>query len=94
MILYIAGKMTGLPDKGRAKFAAAAERLRDNGHIVLNPAELPEGMPSDRYMPICLAMVAAADAVYALDNYMQSDGAQVEIGYAKYQGKPVFREGW
>lgn len=94
MILYIAGKMTGLPDKGRAKFTAAAERLRDNGHIVLNPAELPEGMPSDRYMPICLAMVAAADAVYALDNFMQSYGAQVEIGFAKYQGKPVFREGW
>lgn len=40
MIVYIAGKMTGMPDKGRAKFADAAKMLQDKGHIVLNPAEL------------------------------------------------------
>ena len=61
MIIYIAGKMRGLPDLGKAEFDAAAERLREEGHIVLNPAGLPVGMPIDRYMPICLAMVNAAD---------------------------------
>ena len=93
MIVYIAGKMTGLPDKGRAKFAAAAKTLRDKGHIVLNPADLPVGMPGGNYMPICLAMVGVADAVYALDNWMQSDGATLEVRYAKYQGKAILQEG-
>ena len=92
MTIYIAGKMTGMPDKGRAKFASAAERLREKGHIVLNPAELPDGMPGSSYMPICLAMVGVADAVYALDNWTQSEGATVEVRYAKYQGKVILRE--
>ena len=93
MTIYIAGKMAGLPDKGRAKFASAAERLREKGHIVLNPAELPDGMPGSSYMPICLAMVGVADAVYALDNWTQSEGATVEVRYAKYQGKAILHEG-
>lgn len=93
MTIYIAGKMTGMPDKGRSKFASAAERLREKGHIVLNPAELPDGMPGGNYMPICLAMVGVADAVYALDNWTQSEGATVEVRYAKYQGKTILREG-
>lgn len=92
MIVYIAGKMTGLPDKGRAKFAAAAKTLRDKGHIVLNPADLPVGMPSGSYMPICLAMVGVADAVYALENWLDSNGARVEVQYARYQGKAVIYE--
>lgn len=89
MVIYIAGKMKGLPDLGREKFDAAAKKLRDEGHIVLNPAELPVGMPSDRYMPICLEMVKQADAVYALDNWKYSTGAKIEVQFARYQGKPV-----
>jgi len=92
MIVYIAGKMTGLPDKGRAKFADAARRLRDEGNIVLNPAELPDGMPGTSYMPICLAMVSVADAVYALDNWTESSGARIEVRYARYQGKKILFE--
>ena len=92
MTIYIAGKMTGLPDLGRERFRAAAERLREEGYTVLNPAELPDGMPGDRYMPICLAMVNAADAVYALDNWKESPGATIEIRYAQYQGKPIMIE--
>lgn len=93
MTIYIAGKMNGLPDKGRATFSREAERLRKAGHIVLNPAELPDGMPGTSYMPICLAMVGVADAVYALDNWMQSDGATLEVRYARYQGKAILHEG-
>ena len=43
MKIYIAGKITG--DQGcQAKFQRAAVGLRMCGNIVLNPAELPEGM--------------------------------------------------
>ena len=92
-VVYIAGKMANLQDLGKAKFAAAAKELRDKGFSVLNPAELPDGMPVTRYMPICLAMVQAADTVYALDNWKDSNGARIEIQYARYQGKNlVFQE--
>ncbi len=92
MIIYIAGKMSNLPDLGKAKFNAAAKRLRDEGYIVLNPAELPDGMPGDSYMPICLAMIGVADAVYALDNWNKSSGALIEVNYARYQGKEIIHE--
>ena len=92
-VVYIAGKMKNLPDLGRSQFATAEKKLREKGFTVLNPAELPVGMPSDRYMPICLAMVQAADTVYALDNWRNSNGARIEIRYARYQGKNiVFQE--
>jgi hypothetical protein len=84
--------MTGLPDLGKAKFAAAANRLREEGHIVLNPAELPDGMNADRYMPICLSMVGVADMVFALDNWQDSPGAVIEIKLARYQGKKIITE--
>ena len=92
MIFYIAGKMAGLPDLGKSKFSEAAKMLRDRGYIVLNPAELPDGMPGDRYMPICLAMVNAANAVYALDNWKDSNGAVIEIAYSRCQKKYVIYE--
>lgn len=62
MKIYIAGKITG--DQGcQAKFQRAAVGLRMCGNIVLNPAELPEGMEAADYMRICMAMIDVADAV-------------------------------
>ena len=40
MRIYISGKMTGVPDLNRPAFDAAAKRLREQGHFVINPAEL------------------------------------------------------
>lgn len=91
-VIYIAGKMTGRPDLGRAQFNAAAARLRAEGHIVLNPAELPEGLNPEAYMPICLAMIDAADALYVLAGWSSSRGAQIETQYAAYQGKGLIFE--
>ena len=92
-VVYIAGKMANLPDLGKAKFAAAAKELREYGFVVLNPAEIPDGMPVIRYMPICLAMIDQADTVYALNNWKDSNGARIEVQYARYQGKNiVFQE--
>lgn len=93
MVVYIAGKMTGLPDLGRPRFQAAAKKLREDGFVVLNPAELPDGMPGDSYMPICLAMVGVADAVFLLNGWRDSPGATIERNYAQYQGKLIIEEG-
>ncbi len=91
MKIYIAGKITGEPDY-KEKFEAAAMNLEAQGHIVLNPAELPEGMRTADYMRICFAMIDTADAVYLLENWEYSSGASVEKDYAVYIGKSVFTE--
>lgn len=47
MKIYIAGRITGNPHY-KAQFKAMAAMLQEEGHTVLNPAELPEGMkPAD-----------------------------------------------
>ena len=43
MKIYIAGRITGNPHY-KAQFKATAAMLQEEGHTVLNPAELPEGM--------------------------------------------------
>ena len=40
MRIYVSGKMTGVPDHNRTAFDAAAKRLREQGHFVINPHDL------------------------------------------------------
>ena len=91
-IIYIAGPMAGLKNENRPVFAEAAETLRSMGYVVLNPAVLPTGMPRERYMPICLAMLEQADAIYLLRGWEDSRGAAVEYLLAAYQGKEILYE--
>jgi hypothetical protein len=90
MKVYIAGKITG--DQGyQAKFRRAAAGLRMCGNIVLNPAELPEGMTAADYIRICMAMIDAADRVIFLPDAEDSPGAFLEIQYCRYAKKRVRR---
>lgn len=97
MKIYIVGKITGNPNY-RAQFAAEAARIRAAGHIVLNPADLPEGMEPGDYMRICLAMIDSADIVAFLPGWQESRGANVARSYACYCRKraivSVFVEDW
>lgn len=88
LVVYISGKITGDPDF-RRKFADAAKRVRVLGGVPLNPADLPGGMPREKYLPICLAMIDAADAVLLLDDWKTSQGAKIEERYAAYQNKTL-----
>lgn len=49
MRIYVSGPMTGVPDHNRPAFDAAAKRLREQGHFVINPVELSEpfGAPEE-----------------------------------------------
>jgi len=87
--IYIAGPMRGVADY-RNNFDAAEAFLSWKGWAVLNPAMLPEGLKSDAYMPICLAMLNAADAICLLKGSSASQGAMIEQRFADYQGKPVY----
>lgn len=90
--IYIAGKITGEPNY-KEKFDIAATSLEAQGHIVLNPAELPEGMLPADYMRICFAMIDTADAIYLLKGWYSSSGASIERDYAMYTGKSILTEG-
>lgn len=92
MVVYIAGRMRGLEDFGYAKFMAAEKELISEGYTVLNPARLPPDMPIERCMPICLAMLEQADGIYVLNNWMESEGATLELAYAKFQRKHIIYE--
>ena len=92
MKIYIAGKITGEPNY-KEKFDIAATSLEAQGHIVLNPAELPEGMLPADYMRICFAMIDTADAIYLLKGWYRSSGVSIERSYAMYIGKSILTEG-
>ena len=88
MKIYIAGKITGDPDY-REKFNAAAEALAGEGHTVLNPATLPEGLSRAEYMQICFQMIFAADMVVFLEDFIESKGAMLEYSLCNYIGKEM-----
>lgn len=86
--LYIAGKISGDNDY-RAKFNQAKNKLKKLGYIVLNPAELPEGMKPADYMEICFSMIRCADVIAFLPDWKESSGATLEHAYCAYIGKKI-----
>lgn len=91
MKIYIAGKITGDPGY-KTKFNAASEALAGEGHTVLNPAVLPEGLSRAEYMQICFQMIFAADKVVFLDDFTESKGAMLEYSLCRYIGKDLVCE--
>lgn len=92
MIIYLAGPMSGLPEFNRPAFVAEAERLRAQGHKVLNPAEHfggDQSLPWSAYMREGIAAVLMADVVRVLPNWENSRGARLEIAVAEAIGIQV-----
>lgn len=93
MIIYLCGPISGDPDY-HDKFHRAEEVLQTGGHIVLNPAVLPAGMNEKKYLPITLAMLEQAEAVFLLPGWSDSGGAVAEEAVARRQGKMlIYPEG-
>ena len=92
MKIYISGAMASRPDKYKEKFAKAEKYLTEKGYTAVNPAHLPKGLPTNRYMPICMAMLDACDAIYMMNGWEDSKGARLEKAYAEYQDKLVLYE--
>ena len=91
--IYLAGKMSGLPDLGYPAINAEAARLRALGYHVENPAENPE--PSCvtwlAYMRIAITQLVQCDAIALLDGWQDSRGACVERTLADGLGLDVYR---
>lgn len=81
--------MSGINDFNRPLFNMVAAELTEQGHSVLNPATLPDGLSQGQYMQICLPMVAVADELVMLPGWEQSEGAYIEFLTAKKPGKTI-----
>ncbi|EDS8439273.1 DUF4406 domain-containing protein [Salmonella enterica subsp. enterica serovar Hvittingfoss] len=88
-VIYIAGPMTGKPNFNRKKFIETATHLWAEGHTVLNPAMLPDGLAYEHYMDIGFAMLRGADEIYLLDGWQHSAGATAEHALAKKLGLKI-----
>ncbi|AXD04638.1 TPA_asm: DUF4406 domain-containing protein [Salmonella enterica subsp. enterica serovar Typhimurium] len=89
MKVYIAGPMTGYENFNREAFHRAEKALKREGHTVLNPAVLPNGLTQAQYMDICMAMIRSADAIYMLWGWLCSAGARAELALAEKLGHEV-----
>lgn len=95
MKLYISGKMSGLPEnRVRHRFNEAAEYLRTEGHIPVNPAVMFDnpGLEYEEYMNIDFKMLEQCDGIYMLRGWEDSPGARREIARAIKLGMQVILE--
>lgn len=95
MVIYLSGKMTGLPDWNYPAFHAAAADLRAQGHKVFNPAEFEhDGQPEDfplrsAFAAYCSFICMEADTIVLLPGWEKSPGANVELSLARICGLEV-----
>lgn len=96
MRLYIAGPVTGMPDRNQAAFEEAAKALVDAGHAVSVPTRFVHPKTGhDEAMRICLAELLRCQAVALLPGHHRSAGCIAEIIAAKACGMDVKRwEDW
>lgn len=101
--IYIAGCMTGQPNNGYDAFNRKAAQLEAAGWEVLNPAQMDRdaGLSPTReftrqdYMQAArrdLKALRTCDAIYMLDGYEQSPGANWEWAYAKELDLKIYYE--
>ena len=89
--IYIAGKVTGLPqDEVYAKFADMQTNLESVGFDVINPIEVVNNAQSTwlEAMKLCIKELVTCDAVYLLPCHTNSRGAIIEKQLADNLGIP------
>lgn len=80
MKLYLAGPMTGYQDLNFPHFHAVAALLRQQGHEVINPAEVNPD-PTAKWedcMRADIAVLVTCDGIALLDGWDKSRGATLE----------------
>ncbi|SDI64855.1 protein of unknown function [Paraburkholderia steynii] len=80
MRIYIAGPMTGIPEFNFPAFFKAAARLRQQGHFVINPAEIVADTSVEwaECMKADIRELVTCDAVFMLPGWTASRGARLE----------------
>lgn len=93
-IVYIAGKVTGLPyHEVQQKFKQAADELKQQGYCTLSPLDFIAGDADwKEAMRLAFPLLCMADRVYLLPDWMQSAGAVWEYETAVRLGIDIFTE--
>jgi hypothetical protein len=92
--IYIAGKVTGLPQQEVVdKFAKAQKDIEAMGFEVINPIEVVKDfdMPWNKAMRMCIAGLTECDAIALLPDWSNSKGAIFEYEISKQLEIPDFR---
>lgn len=95
MKIYISGKITGLPlPEVRQRFADAAALLDAIGFEAVNPLNngLEAGAGWKEHMTADIRMLLDCDAIYMMDNWMESKGASIEYDIANRLNMDVWFE--
>lgn len=95
-IIYIAGKISGLPEEEYQTHFTAAQRVLSEIYpdsIIYNPAaslaKLAKQIDYDALIQVCLQIVDLADAFAFLPDYNESRGAMLELDFALRHGKRI-----
>lgn len=95
MIVYVAGKITGLHKAVYGvNFNYAEDKLLALGFDVINPVRrIDVTLPYDEIMEECFKLIEKSDIVYFMPNWIDSKGAKKEYEYAKKLGKIIIKGG-
>ena len=85
MRVYISGAITGTDDY-MERFKETEDRLTSEGMSVFNPAHANSYMPKDttyeEYMKVSFCLLDMCEAIYMMNGWQKSCGANREYGYA------------
>ena len=85
--VYIGGKMTGLSkEESQDLFNRAETALKAQGYEVVNPWKIEVPKHYSGQLLRSLEELAKCDAIYLLDNWTTSNGANCEYWFAKGMG--------
>ena len=95
MKIYISGKVSGLKKEDVIRrFGNAESLLTEIGFDVVNPLKngLDFNAPWDEHMVRDIKLLFSCDAVFMMDGWLDSTGAQIEYDIATRMGKTIWFE--
>lgn len=88
--IYISGPMTGIKDLNASAFLAVEARIRDLSLYPVNPHNLcAADWDWQKCMRADIKALCGCDAIYMLDGWQNSTGAQLELHIAHRLGLRV-----
>ena len=95
MKIYVSGKISGLPyEDVKTRFDDCQELLESIGFEVINPITmgLRQEATWEQHMVKDIELLLSCDAIYMMDNWMDSTGAGIEYDIAMRTGKDIWFE--
>lgn len=92
--IYISGQITGIEKEAPLLFAEAELQLIERGFEVINPMTVPHKHDLSwlNYMKVDIMALMDCSAIYMLDNWTNSKGAEIERKLAIDLGYKVIYE--